>query len=176
MEDRGRMESAVMSDSLSASRRREAMVDELFEHGPMLLAAARMITLDNDEAEDLVQVTYEIAIRHIDSLREPLAMRAWLLQIESREAFRVVRRLGRLVSLDGHVRELTSPDIDVARRTDVRQALAGLPRRTRAAIAIHYLADLSVRETAIALGVTENTVKSQLRTGLARLREGLRDD
>ena len=154
---------------------RDAMVDELYGHGPMLLATARVITLDNDEAQDLVQTTFEIALRHLDRLREPRALRAWLLQIETREAFRVVRRLRRLVSLDGHVGEIATQGQDLAQRADVRQALFGLPRRTRAAIALHYLAGLTVPETARALGVSENTIKSQLRTGLGRLREDLRD-
>jgi DNA-directed RNA polymerase specialized sigma24 family protein len=33
-----------------------------------------------------------------------------------------------------------------------------------------------VRETAEALDVSENTIKSQLKTGLIRLREALRDE
>lgn len=157
------------------SRARGATIDELYVHGPMLLAAARMITLDNDEAEDLVQTTFEIAIRHIGSLREPRALRAWLLRIQTREAFRVVRRLRRLVSLDGHVRELALPATDLAQREDMRRALLTLPRRTRAAIALHYLAGLSIEETANVMGVSENTTGSQCKTGLARLREELRD-
>ncbi len=57
----------------------------------------------------------------------------------------------------------------------MRAALAKLPRRIRAAIALHYLAGLTVPETARAMGVSENTVKSQLKTGLERLREDLGD-
>ncbi len=157
------------------SRTRDALVEELYGHGPMLLAAARVIILDTDEAEDLVQTTFEIALRRIDGLREPRALRAWLLTIQTREAFRVVRRLRRLVRLDGHVGEIAADGTDLARELDVRRALAGLPRRTRAAIALHYLAGLTVPETALALGVSPNTIKSQLKTGLGRLREELRD-
>lgn len=157
-------------------RTRDALVDELYAHGPVLLAAARLITLDDDEAQDLVQATFETALRHLDELREPRALRAWLLRVQTREAFRVVRRLRRLVSLDGHVREVATEGPDTAQRIDVRDGLARLPRRIRAAIALHYLAGLSVPETARALGVSENTVKSQLKTGLARLREDLHDD
>lgn len=157
------------------SRARGATIDDLYVHGPMLLAAARMITLDNDEAEDLVQTTFEIAIRHIGSLREPRALRAWLLRIQTREAFRVVRRLRRLVRLDGHIRELESPDGDIAGREDMRRALLTLPLRTRAAIALHHLVGLSIEETARVMGVSRNTVKSQCQTGLARLREELHD-
>jgi RNA polymerase sigma-70 factor (ECF subfamily) len=58
----------------------------------------------------------------------------------------------------------------------LRDGLAALPRRVRAAIALHYLEGYSVRETAAALGVSENTIKTQLKTGLTRLREELRDE
>ena len=156
-------------------RSRESAVEALHEHGPMLLAAARVITLDDDEAKDLVQTTFEIALRKMSTLREPAALRAWLLRIETREAFRVIRRLRRVVRLDGHVHELASPGSDLAARADMRQALMALPVRIRAAVALHHLAGLSVGETAAVLGVSENTIKSQLKTGLARLREVLDD-
>lgn len=154
---------------------REVAIEALQEHGPVLLAAARVITLDDDEAQDLVQTTFEIALRHMKTLREPTALRAWLLRIETREALRVVRRLRRLVRLDGHVRELRAPGTDLAGQVDMRQALGTLPMRIRAAVVLHHLGGLSVRETAEALGVSENTIKSELKTGLARLREALRD-
>jgi RNA polymerase sigma-70 factor (ECF subfamily) len=153
----------------------DALADALAAHGPVLLATARVITMDADEAQDLVQVTFEIALRKSDQLRDPAALRAWLLRIEVREAFRVIRRLRRLVSLDGHVTDITTQPPDLAQRADVRAAMARLPKRTRAAIALHHMAGLSVAETAVAMGTSENTVKSQLRVGLARLREELGD-
>ena len=156
-------------------RPRQAAIEALHEHGPVLLATARIITRDEDEAKDLVQMTFEIALRRIDSLREPASLRAWLLRIETREAFRVTRRLRRLVRLDGHVQELAAPGPDVGHRAEIGDALMALPARTRAAVALHYLAGLSVRETADALGVSENTVKTQIKTGLVRLREVLGD-
>jgi RNA polymerase sigma factor (sigma-70 family) len=155
---------------------REVAIEAFHAHGPVLLATARLITLDRDEANDLVQTTFELGIRHIDAVRDLGALRAWLLRIETREAFRLVRRLRRVVSLDGQVRELAAADADPTGRAALRGALAALPRRTRAAVALHYLAGLSVAETAVAMGISENTVKSQLKTGLARLREELADD
>lgn len=70
----------------------EISVDALAAHGPVLLAAVRIITLDDDEAADIVQATFEIAIRRLHTLRDPAALRAWLLRIATREPFRVVRR------------------------------------------------------------------------------------
>lgn len=170
------METGGVTDIPAVNARSRAdAVDAIQEHGPVLLAAARLITLDDDEAKDLVQTTFEIALRRIDTLREPRALRAWLLRIETREAFRVVRRLRRVVRLDGHVRELASTDSGIGQNAEIREALLTLPARTRAAVALHYLAGLTVRETAQALGVSENTIKSQLKTGLVRLREVLDD-
>jgi RNA polymerase sigma factor (sigma-70 family) len=78
--------------------------------------------------------------------------------------------------LDGHVREIDMGRQPDARQAEMREALATLPRRIRAAVVLHHLAGLSVRETAEALDVSENTIKSQLKIGLVRLREALRDE
>ena len=143
--------------------------------GPLLLAAARAMTLNEAEAQDLVQTTFEIAIRHADELRDPDALRAWLLRIQAREAFRLVRRLRRFVPVRSGVVEVAVATPDATDAVAVRRALGALPRRMRAAVVLHHMAGLSVAETATALGVSENTVKSQLKTGLARLREALGD-
>jgi RNA polymerase sigma-70 factor, ECF subfamily len=155
---------------------REHAIALLHQHGPLLLAAARAITLDDDEAADLVQATFEIALRKLDQLREPEALPSWLLRIETREAFRVVRRLRRLVRFDPGRDDRPAPAPDLAQHADIRSALSGLPPRIRAAVALHHLAGLPVADTARVLGVSENTIKSQLKAGLARLREALGDD
>jgi DNA-directed RNA polymerase specialized sigma24 family protein len=59
------------------SHTRDTLVDELYGHGPMLLRRTGD-HLDNEEAQDLVQTTFEIALRRLDGLREPRALRAWL--------------------------------------------------------------------------------------------------
>jgi RNA polymerase sigma factor (sigma-70 family) len=58
-------------------------------------------------------------------------------------------------------------------RIALRQAIRRLPLRIRAAIALHHLAGMTVRETAEALGVSENTIKTELKSGIARLRSEL---
>jgi DNA-directed RNA polymerase specialized sigma24 family protein len=46
----------------------------------------------------------------------------------------------------------------------------------RAVLALHDVADLPTSEIAVALGRSENTIKSQLREARARLRQALLDD
>lgn len=53
---------------------------------------------------------------------------------------------------------------------DVRRALAQLPAGQRAVVVLRYWEDLSVTETAQALGKSEGTIKSQAAKGLASLR------
>jgi RNA polymerase sigma-70 factor, ECF subfamily len=145
---------------------------ELVAVAPTLLAAARYLSRSDSDAADLVQATLEIAIRRRSQLRDPARLRPWLLAILTREAFRLRRRLRTLVSLEGSVVEVAvvgASDDDLA----VRAAVAQLPARTRAAVVLHHMAGLSVAETAEAMGITDNTVKTLLRLGLARLREVL---
>lgn len=72
--------------------------------------------------------------------------------------------------------ELTSEEVpdraveDAERPTDLMAALALLPPQQRAVIAFRYLEDLSVLETADALGIAPGTVKSQASRAMVKLR------
>jgi len=151
-------------------------VATLHDHGPLLLAAARAIARDEAEAEDLVQTTFERALRAGPAIREPLAIRAWLLTVQTREALRVVRRLRRTLRLDPTIHEMPVGGPDTSETIELDETLGRLSRPIRAAVVLHHMIGLSVRETADALGVTKNTAKARLKTGLARLRELLHED
>jgi RNA polymerase sigma factor (sigma-70 family) len=63
----------------------------------------------------------------------------------------------------------------VVGRDAVIAALAGLPARQREVLVLRFYADLSVAETAFAMGASEGTVKSYTSRALARMRELLAD-
>ena len=148
----------------------------LAEHGPVLLAAARLITMNDAEAQDVVQATFEIALRRGHTLRDRSALRAWLLAIGAREAVRRASLMRRFISWSPVVHDVAVVGPNRDDLIALRAGLGALPRRVRAAIVLHYLAGYSVRDTAIALGVSENTIKTQVKKGLASLREELRDE
>ena len=159
-----------------ASTAADQLASSLASLTPILLATARMLVPGESEARDLTQTTLELALRQIRSLRDPAKLRPWVLAIEAREAIRSRRRLRRWISLDAAVVPLPNalpPDETAA---TVRAALMHLTPRVRAAVVLHYLVGLSISEAAQAMGVSQNTVKSEVATGLRRLREVLNAD
>lgn len=59
---------------------------------------------------------------------------------------------------------------------DVQEALRRLPFRKRACVVLRHAFDLSEKDTALALGVSVGTVKSQTSKGMAELQRFLGGD
>ncbi len=59
---------------------------------------------------------------------------------------------------------------EVDERLEVRALLRHLPRRQREALALHYVADLSIEQTAEVMGVTRETAKTHVQRGLDSIR------
>lgn len=150
-----------------------AVLDELLaEHGREIQAVAYLILRDRLEAEDVLMETLVTALDRGSSLREPGALRAWLLRIATNHALGRRRRTIRLVDLSV-APEARHDDRDAGDRLVLLQALETLPPRTRAAVVLRYYADLSVADVATAMGTSPNTVKTQLRQAMERLRATL---
>ena len=120
-------------------------------------------------AEDLVQVSFTklyAAWRRVDRpepyLRQVL-VRAWV--DETRRPHRRERPSADLPDAPDH------PESRTEDRDLLKAALLRVPPGQRACLVLRFFDDLSVADTARALGVNESTVKSQTSRGLAALRE-----
>lgn len=147
----------------------EILTDLLERHGREIQGLAYLILRDRAEAEDVLMDTLVSALEHGAGLRDPSALRAWLLRIATNHALSRRRRAARVLHL-AVLPESPVPAADDHDRLVVREALESLPTRTRAAVVLHYYADLSVADVAAAMGTSENTVKTQLRRALEALR------
>jgi RNA polymerase sigma factor (sigma-70 family) len=150
----------------------EVLADLLDQYGKEIQGVAYLILRNATDAEDVLMDTLVAALDRGASLRDPAALRRWLLKIATNEALGRQRRFRRVTWLQV-VHDSPGPALDATDHVALMQGLAGLPIRARAAVVLHYYADLPVAEVAAAMGTSQNTVKSQLRTGLARLRESL---
>ncbi len=158
-------------------RRPEAIDRLLAEHGREIQAVAQVILRDRDEAADVLAETVIAAWEKGASLRDPGALRPWLLRVATNRALDQRRRTARIVALDSILDPVSGDPIGgVETRLAILEGLALLAPRERAAVALRYLADLPIDEVAAAMGTRPNTVKTQLREALAKLRKGMADE
>jgi RNA polymerase sigma-70 factor (sigma-E family) len=139
--------------------------------GPALSRTAFLLTGDHQLAEDLVQTALTRTVPHWRRVVAGGDPEAYVRQVMVNERTAWWRR--RRYDVIATVRELPSP-VDEADRTTERvallAALARLAPRQRAVIVLRFYEDLSVEQTAHALGCSPGTVKSTTSDALARLR------
>ncbi|HTN99581.1 MAG TPA: sigma-70 family RNA polymerase sigma factor [Microthrixaceae bacterium] len=128
-------------------------------------------------AEDLVQEAMLDAFRRWDRVGAYENPRAWVRKVVVQRAVKSSKK-AKNERAAGARRLLSAVEPDGWIEFDpvVRDALLGLPSQQRAAMALHYLEDLSVRDTAELLGVADGTVKSHLARGRLHLGATLKSD
>jgi RNA polymerase sigma factor (sigma-70 family) len=136
--------------------------------------AARLILRDAELARDAVQEAMVRAWRDLPGLRDPDRFDAWLHRLTVNaclDALRHRRRRVREVELTP-VTDVPIPDRSgyLADRDQLDRALGRLEPDLRAIVVLHYYLDLSLPETAEALGVPVGTIKSRLHRALIALR------
>jgi RNA polymerase sigma factor (sigma-70 family) len=156
-------------------RRIETLGELLEAHGRELQAVAYLILRDRALAEDVAVETLLTAFERAGSIRDDSALRAWLLRIATNRALSVRRSSVRLTNLAVLPEQASPLDVggDTADRVAILAAVDTLPIQMRAAVVLRYYADLPVEGVAAAMGKSPNTIKSQLRLALERLRRSL---
>lgn len=140
--------------------------------GQALLRIAYALSGDRQAAEDLVQGALGKAYAKWPRIHGDAE--AYVRRIIYNDRASSWRRPGRHREVS--VAELpdrpaaAGPELEVADRLALREALLSLPPRQRAVLVLRYLEDRSVEETADALGCRPGTVASQASRGLATLR------
>jgi RNA polymerase sigma-70 factor (ECF subfamily) len=129
-------------------------------------------------ADDVVQEALVRAWRRRETFDPSRgAPRTWLLAIvldRARRHARDAARWPRLHLVDTHDDDAQPVSGSaVGQRLDVEAAVRRLAARQRQAVVLHYLADLSVEDIALVLGISVGSVKTHLRQARARLRTHL---
>jgi RNA polymerase sigma-70 factor (ECF subfamily) len=150
-----------------------------------LYRAARAITRDEREAEDVLQQAYVNAYANLRQFKGTAQFSTWLTRIAINEALARVRRRGRYEPFEENestvedlVRMQSAPDPE-------RQAFAGelrdllewaidaLPGGAREVFMLRDVEGLNTADTAAALDVSEDVVKTRLSRARMALRRSL---
>jgi len=162
--------------------RDDALAEAYRRHAGAVFGLARRVVNDTALAEEVVQ---EVFLRlwnqpeRFDPGRGSL--RSFLLAQTHGRAVDLLRSdtsRRRREERDAHETAEADYDIehqvwDLAIAEHVKEAMALLSEDERRAIELAYFGGHTYREVAVVLGTPEGTVKSRIRTGLRRMREGL---
>ena len=153
-----------------------------------LLRTAYLLTGDRSEAEDLVQTALLRTARHWATAREhPHAYTRQVLVNLSHDRLRRLRRRLRETPLNDRDGAVVEPgpahtwsaqhsfEDQLTERHSVAAALRQLPVRQRQVVVLRFFDDLSVAQTAAAMGCSLGAVKSHTARALDRLRPLLND-
>jgi RNA polymerase sigma-70 factor (sigma-E family) len=140
--------------------------------GAALSRAAYLLTGDHQAAEDLVQDTYVVLVRRWDrtGADDPEAYDRRSLNSRFVDGWRR-RKLRELPSSTPPDRAVDDEAGTATDRLTLQGALARLTPAQRAVLVLRFYEDLTEHQAAEALGISPNTVKSQTRVALQRLRE-----
>jgi RNA polymerase sigma-70 factor (ECF subfamily) len=134
-------------------------------HGVLLARVPR------GQAEDLVQDVFLLALKRLDSLRDPRRFGGWLAMIARNRATDFHRRSRDTVELTD---DLAGADADAgAEALAVLTLLRGLPEAYRETLVLRLVEGMTGPEIAARTGMTEGSVRVNLHRGMKVLRTRL---
>ena len=138
---------------------------------------ARRSCRNSVDAEDAVQETLIVLYRKVGTLRQVVAISAWLFRIVDRYCLRFnLRVLGVPMAheaemIDRRFAKMPADDL----RLDVARGIESLPQHYREVVVLRDMEEFTIDEIAAKLATTRETVKARLHRARALLREYLRE-
>ena len=173
---------------LAADGDMQALRTLLVELGPALLRSCRAVLgASHPEVEDALQDSMAALVTALPGFRGESSVRHFASRVAVQTALRT-RRKTRLrskyvVTSDDELNELASPERSpseesaaLRRRVALRELLLELPEIHSEVLALHVMLGFTIEESAAALSVPVNTVRSRLRRALASLRDSVQAD
>lgn len=154
----------------------------MLRHLSAVVATARRILRDDGDSEDVAQEVFLKLWNGADQLElGAIGARPWLRRVAMNVAIDRLRKSRRLDVTDAPPEQSAAPDQLAhlgARDTAaaVEEALRQLPERQRVALSLFHFEELSQRDVAELMDVSEDALESLLARGRRKLRDLLRDE
>jgi RNA polymerase sigma-70 factor (ECF subfamily) len=173
--------SVIESELIERARRGDGAAWERLvrEYQEAVFRLAYLLLGDGAEADDVAQEAFIRAFRALGRFDTSRPLRPWLLKITANLARNRRRALGRSLAALRRLLQaapLQEPSIErwAQQQHEARtlwQAVRRLNGADQEVIYLRYFLELTVEESAEALGVAPGTVKSRLHRALGRLRD-----
>lgn len=161
-------EDAVLVRAARAGDR--AAFGQLYERYGRVVHGVVLAHVPYAEVDDLVQDVFLIALRRLDSLREPLAFAGWLLAIARNRANDFHRRPHKTEELEDAP---GSGDPNEYEARAALEAIQSLPEAYRETLSLRLVEGMTGPEIAQRTGLTHASVRVNLHRGMQQLREKL---
>jgi RNA polymerase sigma factor (sigma-70 family) len=170
----------LLEPAIIARARRDdpAAVEQVARYALKIgLRVGSSIVGSRSQGEDVAQNTAILTLRHLGSLRDPARLDGWIARTATTESLQLLRKphqqheqtVDDPAPMQG--RQASEAEFDlVASSEELREALARLSPRQRAALALRYVLDLDDAQIAHALGCRVGTVRALLSRSRAELR------
>ncbi len=166
-----------------------AFEELVLRHKQRVLAVARRITNNREDAEDVTQESFHKAFLHLDTFQEKSRFSTWLTRIAMNEAFMLLRRRrgvfevlpespddGVKSGAESFVDQGPNPEESCWQRERTQlltEAINRLRPNVRSTILLRDIEERSARETARILGTSITAVKARVFQGRRKLRRTL---
>lgn len=178
----------IIANVLNGDVERYAFIVKIFDK--YLYKIGRSYGFDHQTTEDLMQETFVNAYIHLKDFERRSTFKTWISKImlhqcyykKNRSKFRRERSLGETENENevfqpvfgtpvGKPEKMTSNN---ELKENIEKAIVNIPEDYRIVFTLRELNGLSIRETALALGLTESNVKVRLSRAKGLLRTELR--
>jgi RNA polymerase sigma factor (sigma-70 family) len=167
-----------------AARRLDQFAEKYQEFFPRVFAYVYGRVRNVHESEDLVSEVFERAFLKMGSLRSDEAFSTWLFTIARNIVTSHARKRGRESAVDPDVlRSVVATDLSVENEIVVREEVAAVldrlrqfPQREQDIVSLKFDAELSNRQIAKIVGLSEANVRVILFRTLRKLREMMKAD
>jgi RNA polymerase sigma-70 factor (ECF subfamily) len=166
--------SGVFEEGSSPEEAFDAFVKEKYG---VVMGTINVIVGNRATAEDLAQEAFAKAYLSWSKLWPDGNPGGWVYRVATNLALSWRRRAGREIrAVQRLVRRTDHSVMQADFHPELHRAVAALPPRQRAAVALHYVLGLSMEEAASAMKCAPGTVKSLLFSARGRLRTELGED
>ena len=152
----------------------QAYTNAVYRNQKRIYLIALSFLRSPEDAEDVLQNVLLKLLQRPISFHDETHMDKWLTRVAVNESRSLLRRRRGEVPLEEADAVCSAPAL--ASEQDVVRAVMELPAKLRTVIHLFYYEELSVREIAALLNLTQSTVKTRLCRGREKLKQALEEE